>query len=425
MKKLFSFLAFLFLPFLGFAQVQVNVTDTRFNTSTGEIAGRTTVGPGATQELTPDQAIGIVGAGAGGFGYRDRILNGSFQVDQVNAGAAVTINNVGPGARHFIIPDQWGAWGVASAGVYTCQQASSTPPPGATNYLHVVVTTADASPAAGSIYNFSQPIEASQIQDLQYGTATAQTVTVSFQVRSSLTGSFSGSLKNSATNYSYPFSYSIPVANTWTSETITIAGPTAGTWLSGPAVIGVSVVFDMGTGATGRGTAGSWSPNNYSGVTGAVRPISTNGTTFDLTTVQFEKGSFATTFEVRPIDTEIRLCQRFLATSFVFGTAPADGLGAGLGEVYFLAGKVATTGQVSGVRFPVALCKTPLSITTYNPRIAGTAGQVADISAGADCSATSTTNLSANGFAVLATGNVSTVVGNILAVQYLANARMN
>lgn len=424
MKRILPFLFCLLFPVWALAQVQINVTDTYFNSSTARIAGRTTAGPGSTQELSADSALGVIGGGAGGFGYRNRALNGDFRVSQVNVASAVTINNAGTGGHHFVIPDQWGAWGVAAAGVYTCQQASATPPAGLTNYLHVVVTTADASPAAGSIYNFSQPIEASQIQDLQYGAAGAQTITLSFQVRSSLTGSFSGSLKNSATNYSYPFSYTIGSANTWTAETVTIAGPTAGTWLSGPGVIGVSIVFDMGTGSTGRGTAGSWSANNYSGVTGAVRLISTNAATFDLTAVQFERGSIATSFEVRPLPTEITFCQRFLSTSFSWGTAPADGLGASLGEFYFLAGKAGAASEVSGLRFPVPMCVAP-TITLYNPRISGTAGQAADITVGADCSSTSTTNTSLNGTAVLTTGNASTAVGNILAVQYLANARMN
>ena len=246
---------------------------------------------------------------ASSFGFKNRIINGAMVIDQRNAGAAVTINTT---AQTYTV-DRWRAYGVTSAGVYTVQQNNGavTPPSGFAKYLGAKTTTADSSVAAGSYYFLSQLIEGFNTSDLDFGTANAKTVTLSFWVYSSLTGTFGGSLSNSAFNRSYPFTYTISVANTWEQKTITIAGDTSGTWIGATNGIGIAVYFDLGSGSSNVGTAGSWAGAGYVGATGDTKVIGTLNATFYVTGVQLEKGSTATSFDYRPYGTELALCQRY------------------------------------------------------------------------------------------------------------------
>jgi len=236
---------------------------------------------------------------------RNRIINGQMVLDQRNAGASFTpINN------QYTL-DRWIA-NITQTGKFTVQQnaGSVTPPVGFSNYLGC--TSASAySVAAGDVFIISQRIEGFNTADLGWGTANAKTVTLSFQVYSSLTGTFGGSIFNSAENYSYPFSYSVPVANTWTTISITIAGPTAGTWVGATNGRGMSVIFSLGSGSTFSGTAGSWSANTFYSATGATSVVGTNGATFYITGVQLEVGTQATSFEYRQYGQELALCQRY------------------------------------------------------------------------------------------------------------------
>jgi len=146
-----------------------------------------------------------------------------------------------------------------------------------------------------------------------------------------LTGTFGGALLNSASNRSYPFSYSIPVANTWTSISITIAGDTAGTWLTNNG-IGITVNFALGAGSTYSGTAGAWATSGFiASPTGATSVVGTNGATFYITGVQLEVGSIATGYEYRNYQQELALCQRYYwqasyqSANTRFGTGTAAG----------------------------------------------------------------------------------------------------
>jgi hypothetical protein len=238
-------------------------------------------------------------------GFKNRIINGAMQIDQRNNGAAVIVND-SSNKRYAV--DRFFAIGVNTAGVFTLQQ-SSTAPTGFINSIVATVTTS-ATPATADTYQITQPIEGLNIADLGFGTASASTVTFSFWVRSSLTGTFGGSLKNGALDRSYPFSYVINSANTWEQKTITITGDITGTWLTTNG-IGLYVVFSLGTGTSKSGTGGSWAAANYNSVTGATNLMGTNGATFYITGVQLEKGSTATSFDYRPYGTELALCQRY------------------------------------------------------------------------------------------------------------------
>jgi hypothetical protein len=235
---------------------------------------------------------------------RNRIINGDMRIDQRNAGASVT-----PTANVYIV-DRWVA-GVTQASKYSVQQnaGSVTPPVGFTNYLGTTSLSAYSIISSDAFY-LDQRIEGFNVGDLGWGTANAQTVTLSFRVYSSLTGTFGGALRNSANTRSYPFSYSVGAANTWTVVSVTIPGDTTGTWLTNNG-IGIDVVFGLGVGSTFSGTAGAWAGSNFLSATGAVSVVGTNGATFYLTGVQLEVGSAATPFERRQYGQELALCQRY------------------------------------------------------------------------------------------------------------------
>ena len=241
------------------------------------------------------------------FGFKNRAINGDVRIDQTNAGAAITIN----AASSFYSADMFVAVGAAAAGVFTVQQLSATPPTGFKNYLRTTVTTADATPAAASTYVLTNRVEGLNLIDFSLGTANAIAFTVSFYVRSSLTGAFSGSLTNGAFDRSFPFSFTINAANTWEQKTVSLTGDLSGTWATGN-TLGMVLLIDLGNGANSRSTALTWQAGGFYGVTGAVRLISTVSSTFDITGVQIETGSVATSWDYRDYQSELARCQRYL-----------------------------------------------------------------------------------------------------------------
>ena len=257
---------------------------------------------------TNNLTIGTTQLGAGDASImKNRIINGAMVIDQRNAGAVVTINNTG--AFQYVVDRFYGYGSVASK--FTLQQnaGSVTSPVGFVNYLGATSSSA-YSVGSGDIMVMGQEIEGNNIADLGFGTANAKTVTLSFWVRSSLTGTFGGAFTNSAQDRSYPFSYSIPSANTWTQISVTIAGDTTGTWLTTNGV-GLRVRFGLGCGSTFSGTAGSWAGANYFSATGATSVVGTSGATFYITGVQLEVGSSATGFEYVNYQTSLANCQRY------------------------------------------------------------------------------------------------------------------
>ena len=236
------------------------------------------------------------------FGFKNRIINGAMVIDQRNAGASVT-----PANNDYTL-DRWQA-SVSQSSKLTVQQ-SSTAATGFSNSLKVTSSSA-YSVGASDYFMIQQKIEGFNTYDLAWGTANAKTVTLSFQVYSSLTGTFGGVATNSATDRSYPFTYTISSANTWTSISVTIAGDTSGTWIGATNGVGIMIRFGLGVGSTYSGTAGSWSGSTYFSATGATSVVGTNGATFYITGVQLETGSTATSFDYRPYGTEFNLCLRY------------------------------------------------------------------------------------------------------------------
>jgi hypothetical protein len=240
------------------------------------------------------------------LGMRNRLINGALTIDQRNSGASYSALDSTYGLDRWKLAS-WDGSGTVT-GKYTVQQ-SSTAPAGFANSM-LITSSAATTIGSGAIYWVGQMIEGLNTADLGWGAANAQTVTVSFWVRSSLTGTFAGSVLNSASDRSYPFSYTISSANTFEYKTITIAGDTSGTWLKTTG-IGIRLVFSLGIGTTYQGTANAWVAGQFTSVTGSTSLLATNGATLYIAGVQLEVGSTATPFENRPYGTELALCQRY------------------------------------------------------------------------------------------------------------------
>jgi hypothetical protein len=285
--------------------------------------------------------------------FRNRIINGSFVIDQRNAGASVTITDTG--AITYTL-DRWAAYGNVASKFSVQQNAGSvTPPVGFTNYLGATSLSA-YSVTASDGFSIRQLIEGYNIADLNWGTANAKTVTLSFWVRSSLTGTFGGTLSNSAFNRSYPFTYTISAANTWEQKSVTIAGDTSGTWLTTNG-IGIRILFGLGTGSTYSGTAGAWAGATYESATGATSVVGTNGATFYITGVQLEVGSSATGFEYVNYQTSLANCQRYF---YLLG----KGDGSGAQKQLCAGGWLSSTQPEGAVTFPVTMRGVPSLVNT-------------------------------------------------------------
>ena len=354
------------LPSVTFAS---DVTTGIYSPGTGQLA----ISTGGTGELFVNtsgiQVPGDVQANSynGGplAGTRNRIINGDMRIDQRNASGGIT-----PANFQYTV-DRWRA-NLTQAGKFTTQQNSGsvTPPVGHINYLGVISTSA-YSVVASDVFALNQAVEGLNVSDLGWGAAGAQSVTLSFWVRSSLTGTFGGAFQNSAQNRSYPFTYTVSAANTWEQKTITIAGDTSGTWLT-TTDVGINLFFSLGAGTTFSGAAGSWSGSNFFSATGATSVVGTNGATFYITGVQLEPGTVATPFERRTIGQELALCQRYfergngiLLAAFSGGT-----FGGGITNYQFKATKRVTPTAITTAAGTGAGLVTTFQVASLDDRLA-------------------------------------------------------
>jgi hypothetical protein len=317
-------------------------------------------------------------------GFKNRIINGAMVIDQRNAGASVTPVN----AQYTL--DRW-FFSLSQASKLTTQQSSLTSLAGFTNATRVTSSSA-YTVGASELFLFRQAVEGFNTADLGWGTANAKTVTLSFWVRSSLTGTFGGSIFNSASNRFYPFSYTISSASTFEYKTITIAGDTSGTWLTTNG-IGINVSFSLGAGATVSGTAGSWGSTTYWSATGATSVVGTNGATWDITGVQLEVGSTATSFDYRPYGTELALCQRYyqksgLSSSGVWTAGSATNAS---GDNRIMVRFITTTDRAGVLEPYLVQFRANPTLTLYPGRtdVTNTANQIAVYNAGTGCTFTS------------------------------------
>jgi hypothetical protein len=252
------------------------------------------------EKMTTESGYSLGAGNASSF--KNRLINGAMVIDQRNAGAVIAY----PADQYTL--DRW--FSRQDGGGVASLQQSSVAPAGFTKSILLTVTTSDSSVTGVDRYFITQAIEGFNCSDLAWGTASAQTVTLSFWVRSSVTGTYGGAIQNGGGNRSYAFTYTITAANTWEQKTVTIAGDTTGTWATDNSA-GMQIRFGLGVGPTLTTAAGSWTAGNFISANGATNWISTNGATFYLTGVQLEVGTVATSFDFRSIGTELALCQRY------------------------------------------------------------------------------------------------------------------
>jgi len=304
---------------------------------------------------------------AGSLGYRNKIINGGMTIDQRNAGASVTLGSGGTftlDRMRFYSND---------ASKLSTQQSTDVPSgQGFVNSM-LITSLASTTPASTDYYFLEQRLEGYNVYDFNWGTSGAKTVTLSFWVKSSLTGQFGGSVAaGTPTDNSYPFSYTISSANTWEKKEITISGPTSGTGFLTNNGIGLRCRFlNLGSGSSRLGTAGSWISADYYGSTGDVNLIGTSGATFYITGVQLEVGETATPFEHRPYGTELVLCQRYYEKSYIYANVPGTG-GVPVGFIASMNNGVVTN-TTPGATFKVTKRTAP-TVTIYNG-VNGTSGQ--------------------------------------------------
>ena len=228
---------------------------------------------------------------------------------------------------------------------------------------------------------------------------------------SSLTGSFGGSITNGAENRSYPFTYSIPVANTWTTISITIAGDTTGTWTTNN-TSGLELNFGLGVGSTYSGTAGAWAGTNYLSATGAVSVVGTNAATFYITGVQLEKGTTATSFDYRPYGTELALCQRYLPVVGLSGSDYFTGLSSATTAGYItipykISARVVATGITTGTVSSMTVTNggaSPIALTALIFNNSGTESGIVQFTVAAGLTLGQATLFNANAQKILFTG---------------------
>ena len=236
-----------------------------------------------------------VGGGANTGLNDNRVINGDMRIDQRNAGASGTANGY--------TVDRW---------LYTSTQASKIQwqrQIGGFPYCLTFSTAAAFTPAASDYFMILQPIEADMISDFAWGTLNAQPATLSFWAQANITGTYSGSIRNSPATRSFPFSFTLP-ANLWTKVVINIPGDTAGTWAMYGNLTGIQLSFDLGSGSTFRAAAGAWQAGNFLGVTGAVNAVA-GSTIFYLASVKLEIGSVATPFNRQSLAKSMADCQRY------------------------------------------------------------------------------------------------------------------
>ena len=326
------------------------------------------------------------------LGMRNRVINGDMRIDQRFAGAAIAA-----AANGAYTLDRWT---IERAGALVCTVEQVEDAPSTTGLyqsMKCTVTTADAALAAGDYFTISQKVEGYTVSDFAFGTAAAFTCTLSFYVKSSVAGIYSGSLRNSAANRSYPFHYAIDTANTWEKKSVVITGDTGGAWLRTTG-IGVTLFFTLFVGSTFTGTGNTWAAANYLGTSDQNTTwAATTTNTFNLTGVQLEKGSIPSPFQIRSLDQELRLCQRYFWKTFNHDVAIAQNTGSSAGLLFH---RVQVGGALLNyaekIVFPVTMRTAP-TITFYNPNAANALAR--NVSAGTDSGAVTAQAAGHSGFA--------------------------
>jgi hypothetical protein len=266
---------------------------------------------GTTTSPTTTSALGTISTPGtlvmGSSFKRNRIINGNMVVDQRNSGASVT-----PTVDNTYSADRFSAR-LTQASKYSIQQVTDAP----TGFVNSIKVTSLSSYAVTStdFFGVVQYIEGLNSSDLNWGTASSKTVTLSFWVKSTLSGTFGATIFAYQLGYpSYPFSYTIIAPNVWEYKTVTISGPTSGSFVTTSAG-NIAVEWSTGTGSSLLGTANTWDYSTlYRSVPGETSIVGTNGATWQITGVQLEVGSVATPYERQIYSDQLQQCYRYCQT---------------------------------------------------------------------------------------------------------------
>ena len=304
-------------------------------------------------------------ASAGGITGRNMVINGGMTISQRGTSFSSVAN-----VSYTLDRMQWYDTG---AGVVDISQSTDTPNGNFYNSLKIDVTTADASLAAGDLYNIIHQIEGYNIAHLGWGTSVAKTVTLSFHIKSPKTGTHSIALRNSDQSRTRVEEFTVSAADTWEKKTITIPGDTSGTWQATTSA-GIQLIFPLAAGSTfhAASTVGSWgTDSNNSGniyaSSNQVNCMDDAANNWYITGIQLEVGSSATTFENEDRSTTLRKCQRYYQKTFPYGTAPAQNAGTGGSIVAVASGTGTAPNRALSYHwaFPVVMRTTPTT-TTFN-----------------------------------------------------------
>jgi hypothetical protein len=276
-------------------------------------------------------------------GTRNKIINGAMTIDQRNAGAAYT-----PSGVAYAL-DRWNTFMPTGSG-HSIQKVSDAPA-GFVSSQKVTIGTG-AAPAAANQNAIWQPIEGNNIYDLGFGTASAKPITVSFVVKSSVTGTFNIAIVNGTGTRSYVSTYTINSADTWEYKSVSIEGDTTGTWATDNGV-GLTLWFSLGFGSDFETTPNSWASGDFKASSSGVDLVATSGATWQITGVQLEAGDTATPFEHRSYGAELALCQRY------FWSNP--------NTYYYYKGRESDRSRIATVPFPVQMRAAPTITKISDP----------------------------------------------------------
>jgi len=321
-------------------------------------------------------AVNIAQGASNNVTFRNRIINGACVIDQRYAGGAISAATLGSGGYTL---DRWKYQASQSAKFSAQQNAGSVAVQATTGFANYLgFTSASAySITSTDYFRVMQPVEGFNGADLAWGTASAKTITISFWVYSSITGTYGIGLQNNDNNRGYVGSYTISSANTWEQKTVTIAGDTSGTWKTDNNIF-AQVAFYFGAGSSQQATPGSWSTTVNLAPTGQANVSGTLNATFYITGVQLEAGTTASPFEYRQYGTELALCQRYYERSYDIGQATGSFSGGARGAT----SAVATGGaETNGWAF--AVTKRTAPTVTFYQLVSGAAGYAYQVSTGA------------------------------------------
>ncbi len=244
-------------------------------------------------------------------GRKNLIINGACTISQRRGAATYTLDANDGGGEYAV--DRFRSWAIGG-GAFTIQRSDNAPP-GFKNSLMYTVSTVDTSVGSSEYYCIQQRIEGYNIAHLKWGTDDAKPVTLSFWVKSDVTGTYTGSFWNGGQSYTCAFEYKIFESDVWEYKTVTIPGPRVGSYPTDNAV-GIGIWWDLGSGAGFNAPVGVWQNTGDFRTTNQVQFIEHNGAKFRMTGIQLEVGLTATEFEHRPYGEEMALCQRYYQNSY-------------------------------------------------------------------------------------------------------------